>query len=61
MATRKAERKSKKGTRKQSGGKRAPSKWNLFVKKIYEELKRKDRSTTFREALEEASKRKKEM
>lgn len=59
--TRKADRKSKKNTRKQSSGKRAPSKWNLFVKRIYEEMKRKDPNSSFRKALEEASKRKKEM
>jgi hypothetical protein len=59
--TRKADRKSKKNTRKQSGGKRAMTPWNKHVKRIFEELRRKDRSATFSDALKEASKRKNEM
>jgi hypothetical protein len=58
--TRKASRKSK-GTRKQSGGKRALTPWNKHVKRVFEEMRRKDRSATFSDALKEASKRKKEM
>ena len=63
-APRKAERKSRKAERKQEGGKRkgtkrAPSKWNKFVKKVYEEGKRKDRNYSFGAALREASLRKK--
>lgn len=59
--TRKADRKSKKGTRKQCGGKREPTPWNKLVKRVFEEMRRKDRSATFSDALKEASKRKKEM
>lgn len=59
--TRKADRKSKKNTRKQSGGKRALTPWNQLVKRVFEEMRRKDRSATFSDALKEASKRKKEM
>ena len=60
--SRKAERKSRKAerkTRKQEGGKRKLSDWNKSVKSVYEEMKRKDRNTTFSQALKEASKRKK--
>ena len=60
--SRKAERKSRKqegGKRKGKGTKRAPSKWNNFVKKVYEEGKRKDRNYSFGAALREASLRKK--
>jgi hypothetical protein len=41
--------------------KRAPSKWNLFVKKIFQEMKRKNRDAKFKDALVEASNRKNEM
>jgi hypothetical protein len=61
MATRKANRKSKKGTRKQSGGKRALTPWNKHVKRVYDEMKRKDSSVQFKDALVAASKRKNEM
>jgi hypothetical protein len=57
--SRKAERKSRRSTRKQAGGKRAPSEWNKSVKRVYEEMKRKDRNASFGDALKEASKRKK--
>lgn len=46
------------------GGKRKSRKlspWNKFVKKVYHDMKAKDKSITFSEALKEASKRKKEM
>jgi hypothetical protein len=58
-ATRKSERKSKKGTRKQSGGKRAPSDWNREVKAVYTEMKAKNPATQFKEALVEAARRRK--
>ena len=61
-APRKAERKSRRAerkTRKQAGGKRAPSAWNKSVKRVYEEMKRKDRNASFGDALKEASRRKK--
>ena len=61
MSTRKADRKNRKGTRKQSGGKRALTPWNKHVKRVYEEMKRKDRSVQFKDALVEASRRKNEM
>jgi hypothetical protein len=60
--SRKAERKSRRAerkTRKQAGGKRAPSEWNKAVKRVYGEMKRKDRNASFGDALKEASKRKK--
>ena len=40
---------------------RKPSKWNLFVKKIYHEGKAKDSNYEFKQALVDASKRKSEM
>jgi hypothetical protein len=41
---------------------RKASPWNLFVKKIYGEMKRKHgKSASFGDALKEASRRKKEM
>ena len=58
MATRKnrSSRKTSGGTRK---GKRALTPWNKLVKRTFDEMKRKDRSATFSDALKEASKRKK--
>lgn len=59
--TRRAQRKSK-GSRKaktQRGGKKAMSSWNKTVKRVYEEMKRKDRTATFGDALKEASRRRK--
>ena len=38
-----------------------PSEWNMFVKKIYEEGKAKDKNYEFKQALKDASKRKSEM
>lgn len=53
-------RKNRKSSRKtQRGGKRAASPWNKFVKRVYEEMKRKDRKADFGAALKEASRRKK--
>ena len=46
-------------SRKQSGGKRAPSAWNKAVKRVFEEMRRKDRKASFGDALKEASSRKK--
>lgn len=43
------------------GGKRKASPWNKFVKKIFSEMRRKDKDASFGDALKEASKRKKEM
>lgn len=37
------------------------TKWNLFVKKIFHEGRRKNSSFKFKDALKEASKRKSEM
>ena len=38
-----------------------PSKWNMFVKKIYEEGHNQDPNYSFKQALKDASKRKGEM
>jgi len=40
---------------------RKPTKWNLFVKKIYNEGKRHNSNYEFKNALIDASKRKSEM
>jgi hypothetical protein len=53
--------KRKKNNMTMSGGKRKPSSWNKFVKKIFGEMRRKDKDATFSDALKEASKRKSEM
>jgi hypothetical protein len=42
-------------------GGRKLSEWNLFVKKVYHEGKAKNSSYEFKDALEDASKRKSEM
>jgi hypothetical protein len=42
-------------------GGRKLSEWNLFVKKIYKEGKEKNSNYKFKNALEEASRRKSEM
>jgi hypothetical protein len=47
------------GTRKQKGGKRKMSSWNKTVKRVYEEMKRKNRNASFSDALKEASRRRK--
>ena len=57
---------AKKGTRKvHRGGKkkgtRKASKWTTFVKKIYSEMKRKDKNASLGDAMKMASKRKSEM
>ena len=54
----------RRGTRKNNtmmGGKRKASPWNKFVKKIFSEMRRKDKDASFGDALKEASKRKSEM
>lgn len=54
----------RKGTRKNNvmeGGKRKASPWNKFVKKIFGEMRRKDKDASFGDALKEASRRKSEM
>ena len=53
--SRKAQRKGKKTQR---GGKKMSS-WNKTVKRVYEEMKRKNRNATFSDALKEASRRRK--
>lgn len=59
-ATRRNRKSPRKSTRKnQGGGKRALTPWNKLVKRTYDEMKRKDRSASFGDALKEASKRKK--
>lgn len=40
---------------------RKPSQWNLFVKKVYQEGKAKDKNYEFKQALVDASKRKSEI
>lgn len=56
--TRKASRKSRKGTRKMNP---KAQKWTQFVKKIYGEMKRKNPSVKLGAAMKEASRRKAEM
>ncbi len=53
-STRKIHHKKRKGTRKMS-------KWTLFVKKVYGEMKRKDKNASLGAAMKEASRRKSEM
>jgi len=65
-ATRKSGRKSgRKGSRKMSGGSRKVgkkmSKWTDFVKKIFKELKKKNKDAKLGDAMKEASRRKSEM
>lgn len=50
------DRKSCGGTRKTSKG---PMEWSKFVKKTYEEMKGKNANVTFKDAMMEASRRKK--
>lgn len=53
--SKKSAKSSRKGTKK---GKRAPSKWNMLVMKVYKEMKAKDKNVSFGDALKEASRRK---
>lgn len=58
--TLKKQRSSRKAQRKtQSGGKRKASPWNMFVKGVYDEMKKENPEVSFKEALVEASKLKK--
>ena len=43
------------------GGKRKPSQWNMFVKKVFSQGRSKNKNYSFKEALTDASKRKGEM
>lgn len=52
--TRKVQHKKRNGTRK-------ASKWTMFVKKIYGEMKRKNKNASLGDAMREASRRKSEM
>jgi hypothetical protein len=54
MAKTRKMRSSKKGTRK-------VSKWTSFVKKIYTEMKKKNKNVKLGDAMKAASKRKSEM
>jgi hypothetical protein len=56
-ASRKMNRKASRKTRKQEGGRRK-SVWNMAVKRVFEEMRRKDRKASFGDALKEASRRK---
>jgi len=65
-ATRKSGRKgSRKASRNMSGGSRKVgkkmSKWTDFVKKIFKELKKKNKDAKLGDAMKEASRRKSEM
>jgi hypothetical protein len=60
MSTRKADRKSKKHTRKQSGSKRAPTAWTKLVSSVYNELKAKNPNAKLKDAMIVASKRNKQ-
>ena len=59
MATTRKNNANMRKTRKQSGGKRALSPWNKFVKRVYEEMKKANKDTKFKDALKEAARRKK--
>jgi len=52
--SKKSAKSARKGTKK---GKRAPSKWNMLVMKVYKEMKAKDKNVSFGDALKEASSR----
>jgi hypothetical protein len=54
-------RRNKTRRNKTEGGKRkkGPSDWNKKVMSVYSEMKKKDSNASFRDALVEASKRKK--
>jgi hypothetical protein len=54
MAKTRKMRSMKKGTRK-------IAKWTNFVKKIYNDMKKKNKSVTLGDAMKEASRRKSEM
>jgi len=47
------------GKRHTRKGKRGPTPWTKFVTKVYHEMKKKDKNTKLRDAMKEASMRKK--
>jgi hypothetical protein len=47
------------GRRRKMRKTRKVGKWPQFVKKVYGDMKKKDRSVTFKQAMKEASRRKK--
>jgi len=53
------ERKNRDSRKNQAGGKRKASDWAKSVKRVYEEMKRKDRNTKLGDAMREASRRRK--
>lgn len=59
MGTRKADRKNRNVTRKQCGGKRAPTEWTKLVTAVYKELKAKNPNAKLGDAMKEAAKRRK--
>jgi hypothetical protein len=59
MSTRKADRKNRNVTRKQSSGKRAPTEWTKLVTAVYKELKAKNPNAKLGDAMKEAAKRRK--
>jgi hypothetical protein len=48
------------GRRRKMRKTRKVGKWPQFVKKVYGDMKKKDKSATFTQAMKEASRRKKE-
>jgi hypothetical protein len=55
---RKGSRKSRKERKSRKSGGRRMSDWNKMVKRVYDEMRRKDRKASFGDALKEASRRK---
>jgi len=58
MSTRKADRKNRKGTRKQSGGKRG-TEWTRLVTATYREMKARNPNAKLGDAMKEAARRRK--
>jgi hypothetical protein len=56
------QKQQQKQQKKQQDGKtkRKPSKWNLAVKKVYQDMKKADKNVTFGQALQRASQLKKQ-
>jgi hypothetical protein len=52
---------SRKGRSQKAKGTRKGTPWTRFVKKIYDEMKRKDKNVKLGAAMKEASRRKSEM
>jgi hypothetical protein len=59
MARRGTRKANRKNSRKTQKGGRKMSSWNKAVKRVYEEMKRKNSNVSFGDALKEASRRKK--